>query len=89
MILFVISMIGLFTEYLGFSQRITFSSNYCRILSENIWKMSEGNRRHETPTPKFKKFPIESPTCDFRFKILYMENNINFLSNQNLLNTSN
>jgi hypothetical protein len=33
-------------------------------------------------------FPIETPTCDFRFKILSMENNINLLSNQNLLNTS-
>ena len=34
-------------------------------------------------------FPIETPTCDFRFKILSMENNIDLLSNQNLLNTSN
>jgi hypothetical protein len=32
---------------------------------------------------------IETPTCDFRFKMLSIENNINFLSNQNLLNTSN
>jgi hypothetical protein len=37
---------------------------------------------------KLKNFPIETPTCDFRFKILSMENSINFLSNQNLLNTS-
>jgi hypothetical protein len=35
---------------------------------------------------KIKKFP---KTCDFRFKILSMEININFLSNQNLLNTWN
>jgi hypothetical protein len=38
---------------------------------------------------KLKNFPIETPTCDFRLKILSMENNINFFSNQNLLNTSN
>ena len=38
---------------------------------------------------KIKNFPNWDPTCDFHFKILSMENNINFLFNQNLLNTSN
>ena len=36
-----------------------------------------------------KKFPIETPTCDFPLKKLSMENNINCLSNQHLLNMSN
>ena len=36
-----------------------------------------------------KKFPIETPTCDFPLKELSMEDNINCLSNQHLLNMSN
>ena len=36
-----------------------------------------------------KKIAIETPTCDFRFKGLSMENKMNCLSNQNLLSTSN
>jgi len=44
-------MAKLFTEYLGFNQRITFNSNYCRILSGNIWTMSDWSRQNETSSP--------------------------------------